>query len=1031
MTRGWTVAGFRSVLRMLEACLFLALACSFAAALDSNRTIAQFAHTAWGPKDGAPSVVTSLARSSDGYLWLGSHDGLYRFDGVVFERYQPKSGGPLPAQDVFSLLSLPNGDLWIGFTSGGISLLRNGNATNYTAHDGVLGGEVWGFAQDREGTIWAATSGGLARLDGNQWKEVGKDWNFPGRSAYAPFLDCQGTLWVATEDTLVFLPSGARRFQSTGIRVGQVRHIAQAANGKLWMAETTRSTRPIPLSDKRLPSDETEVQVGSRAILFDNEGALWITSLGDGIRRSSAPELLRGRIKEFSTAVESFSARDGLSGDVVRSIVQDREGNIWVGTNNGLDRFRKTNLVPVDLPFKPNYSVLVSGDAGDVWVNDIDVTVRVHEGHADRDHPLPKQSNFAFRDSTGLIWWLGPDAIYRYQAGSYTKLALPSSFPKMYPEVAIAATGDGPGGLWLAALSEGLFFRKNGEWQQLETASGFTKFDPRTAYTDWMGRAWVGYADGTMIILDQANIQRVFPAGDSPVGSVRAINGRGRHIWVGGDSGLAYFDGNHFRRIVPADAETFESVMGVEEVADGSLWLAESRGVIQVPALEVRQALDKPSYRVKYRVFDSFDGLSGIFAGLPTNQKEIQGTDGKLWFVTSNGLVWVDPVNISTNTLPPPVLIRSISANGLQSGSPANLTLPPRTTNLQIGYTALSLAVPEKVRFRYMLEGVDKEWQDAGTRREAFYTRLGPGEYHFRVIACNNDGVWNEEGARLAFSIAPAWFQTRWFQALYIGLFLLLLWVLYQLRLKQLERQFNVTLQARVDERTRIARDLHDTLLQTLHGLMFQFQAVRNLMPRRPDEAMRSLDEAISDTKEALAESRDAIQGLRSEPVAAGNLAELLKATSQELAHAGNGDREPPKFDLIEEGEGRTLSLTTQDEVCRIAVELLRNAYQHAQAHRIEVEVRYGDEMFRLRIRDDGKGIDRSVLREGGSAGHWGLRGIRERAERIGAQVDFWSEAGAGTEVQVEVPASIAYETPQDGLVSKLIRKVRNHAQRS
>jgi signal transduction histidine kinase len=212
---------------------------------------------------------------------------------------------------------------------------------------------------------------------------------------------------------------------------------------------------------------------------------------------------------------------------------------------------------------------------------------------------------------------------------------------------------------------------------------------------------------------------------------------------------------------------------------------------------------------------------------------------------------------------------------------------------------------------------------------------------------------------------------------------------------------------------------------------MFQFQAVRNLMPRRPDEALSTLDEAISDTKSALAESRDAIQGLRSEPIAAGNLAKFLTAMSQELADAENGDSEPPKFDLIEEGEGRTLSLTAQDEVCRIAVELLRNAYQHAQAHRIEAEVRYGDEMFRLRIRDDGKGIHPSVLKEGGSAGHWGLRGIRERAKRIGAQVDFWSEAGAGTEVQVVVPASIAYESSQEGFVSKLVRKLRNHARRS
>ena len=221
----------------------------------------------------------------------------------------------------------------------------------------------------------------------------------------------------------------------------------------------------------------------------------------------------------------------------------------------------------------------------------------------------------------------------------------------------------------------------------------------------------------------------------------------------------------------------------------------------------------------------------------------------------------------------------------------ANLILPPRTTNLQIDYTALSLAVPEKVRFRYRLEGVDKEWQDAGSRREAFYTRLGPGEYHFRVIACNNDGVWNEEGAALTLASSPAWYQTRWFQALYIGLFLLLLWALYQLRLKQLERQFNVTLQARVDERTRIARDLHDTLLQTLHGLMFQFQAVRNLMPRRPDEAMRSLDEAISDTKEALAESRDAIRELRSEQTAETDLAQLLTAMANELASSQDADQ--------------------------------------------------------------------------------------------------------------------------------------------
>jgi ligand-binding sensor domain-containing protein len=253
--------------RTLEVCLFLALACLCSAALDSDRTIAQFAHTAWGPKDGAPTGINALAQTADGYLWLGTHDGLYRFDGIVFERYHPQSGGPFPAQSVTSLLALPNGDLWIGLRSGGISLLRNGNATNYTTRDGAPAGLVWGLAQDREGTIWAATDSGLARLEGSRWKDVGKDWSFPGKSALAVFLDRQGTLWASTEDTLVFLPPGTKRFQPTGIRVGEVTKIAQAANGKLWIAETSRPVRPIPLSDNQQPPDKTEVKVGSAGIL--------------------------------------------------------------------------------------------------------------------------------------------------------------------------------------------------------------------------------------------------------------------------------------------------------------------------------------------------------------------------------------------------------------------------------------------------------------------------------------------------------------------------------------------------------------------------------------------------------------------------------------------------------------------------------------------------------------------------------------------------------------------------------------------
>jgi signal transduction histidine kinase len=588
------------------------------------------------------------------------------------------------------------------------------------------------------------------------------------------------------------------------------------------------------------------------------------------------------------------------------------------------------------------------------------------------------------------------------------------------------ATEDGSGVLWLSAEREGLFYRNKEGWQRLETASELAKLSPRTAFTDWMGRAWFGYEGGTIILLKGESIQRIFPGDNSPVGSVRAINGRGRHTWFGGEEGLAFFDGNRFRRIIPADAEAFGSVMRVEETPDGSLWLAESRGVIEVPAPEVRQALDTPSYRVKYRMFDSFDGLRGTFAGTVTNQNEIQGTDGKLWFAASNGIVWIDPANISTNAFPPPVLIRSVRANGRQAGSLTNLALPPRTTDLQIGYTALSLSVPEKVRFRYELEGVDKDWQDAGTRRAAFYTRLGPGQYHFQVIACNNDGVWNDEGAHLDFNIAPAWYQTTWFRSSCVVAFALFLWALHHLRLQQLARQFNMRLEERVGERARIARELHDTLLQSLHGLMFQFQAARNMVHKRPDEAIQTLDSAIIETEEAIAESQDAIRDLRSEQMAQNDLAQLLTATANELASSQDANHNPPGFRVIVEGERRTLLPAIQDEVYRIAREVLRNAFQHASAHQVEAEIRYDVHAFRLRIRDDGKGIEPEVLKEGKRAGHWGLPGVQERAQRIGAKLEVWSEAGAGTEVQLTIPAALAYETSRDRSRFRLFRRAKS-----
>jgi signal transduction histidine kinase len=368
------------------------------------------------------------------------------------------------------------------------------------------------------------------------------------------------------------------------------------------------------------------------------------------------------------------------------------------------------------------------------------------------------------------------------------------------------------------------------------------------------------------------------------------------------------------------------------------------------------------------------------------------------------------------------VRIEQVTANHktyvVPSDEKASLRLPALVRDLEIDYTALSLVAPEKVLFRYRLEGYDREWQDAGNRRQAFYTNLKPKNYRFSVMACNNSGVWNEAGASLDFSVAPTYYQTLWFQMSCAAAFLALFWVLYRYRMLQIAREFNARLEERVNERTRIARELHDTLLQSFHGLMFRFQAARNIVLRRPEEAVHALDEALERTEQAIGEGRDAIQGLRASTVVSNELAQAVTALGEELAS------DSASFHVVVQGPPQDLHPILRDEIYAIAREAVRNAFRHAQARCIEVEITYNESSFQLRIRDDGKGIDAGTVAEG-RAGHYGVPGMRERAKRIGGKLDVWTGIGAGTEIELSIPGSIAYTTSPGRTVLGLFRKAR------
>jgi signal transduction histidine kinase len=493
------------------------------------------------------------------------------------------------------------------------------------------------------------------------------------------------------------------------------------------------------------------------------------------------------------------------------------------------------------------------------------------------------------------------------------------------------------------------------------------------------------------------------------VGDVMTVSDQGGHLWLGGAFGLEVFEEGRFRKINMTGEGPFVGISGIVELANRDLWLNGANGILHVSGPEIQHALNDPGYKPSFHLFNHLDGLLGTSALLRARPTAVVATDGRIWFSVGNGLIWIDPSRPLTNVLPPPVYIKSVSANGKEYLE-TPLELPVYSTNIRIDYTALSLSIPERVRFRYKLDSVDKDWQDPGNRRSAFYTNLRPGHHRFHVIACNNDGVWNETGKTLEFNILPAFYQTNWFLLLCATAIVWFAWAAYRYRIHQVTGRLDMQFKERLSERTRIARELHDTLLQSFQGLLLHFQRARNLLPGRTAEAMQTLDRALDGTEQAIVEGRDAIHDLRSFAPFAKSLAEEITLLGEELI-SNDVQTDPAQFRVVIEGSAQSLLDSAHTEIFRIAREALRNAVIHSKARLIEAELAYSGDLFRLRIRDDGIGIDPTTPNHGERTGHWGLAGMRERAEQLGAKLEVWSEPGAGTEVELSIPALIVYES--------------------
>lgn len=957
---------------------------SFAANLD--RSLSQFHHTSWTAKDGAPSQISAMAQTTDGYLWIGTARGLFRFDGVTFERYTAPPGLSLPSHNIYALVATRDGGLWISFRPAGVAFVKGDSLTVPSRPEELPSSQVYTFAADRDGGVWAGTHTGLELLMGSRWVLLGKDWNFPRERVWSLFVDRQGTLWVGVGRTVLFLRRGSRRFEATSVNVAiGVGRFGQARDGRIWIVEVGGPFRPIDGPPPRWGGGLT-----STWFLFDRDGALWaIASSQGGLFRVRFPESESTGVTERS---EGLSGRTG-------SLLQDREGNVWFGTNKGIDRFRYSHFVPVALPPTFQLLTLLPGPDGDLYAGSA-MTGRFGRIRGDEVETVETPSKLASvcRDVRGDTWWGGVGGLYRQRGMSLEFFPQPAFLGKA--DVMWEVIRDDHGGLWVSVGDQDLMHFQDGVWSKRSVPAGLSQEGPSATFRDPQDRTWFGYTREYVALLEGERATIYTKADGIDIGRIRVIRGSGAHKWFGGELGLALFRDGRFRNVLDENGKRLGTVTGIVETADGALWLNEMRGILRLPPREVRRILEDPAHRADVEVFDFNDGLRGSPQMNWTVSTAVEATDGRLWFATDNGLVWIDPRRMTTNSVPPTVLIRSLDADHHYLAAPG-IVLPPGTENIQIRYTATSLSIPERVAFRYRLEGVDDQWQDAGSRREAFYNHLAPGDYTFRVIASNNDGLWNDRGATLRFGVKPAWYQTNAFRVACAMLALLAFWALYRLRVKQIEAAARARFNERLSERTRLAREIHDTLLQTIQGSKMVADDALDA-PSDPARLHNAMQQVSGWLAQAMAEGRAALNSLRSSTTETNDLLEAMQRATESAMI-------PPSMSVTcsTSGERRELHPIVRDEIYRIGYQAILNASAHSGASRLSIELAYAQN-FTLRVEDNGSGIEPEVI-EQGKPGHFGLQGMRERAARIEGKLTISSAKGVGTTVTLVVPGGIAF----------------------
>lgn len=964
---------------------------------------AQHNFDVWTADNGLPqNVIGSVLQTRDGYLWVATLDGLARFDGVRFTVFNKSNTPGLTTNRFDAMYQDQMGNLWFGTEVGGVTRYRHGQFQTYGGEQGIPGNIVRGITGDKDGHVWILTVDTIAEWNENagrfvdvtpkgsglkyqpfQWDEADGFWKV-SKSSFECFIGGRSVTYALPPWLLGSLIWGAAREQDGTIWIELIdgRHVRADPDGKIsgpygriatssyldvrghnWNIQIgPHLTRSIVF-----PSSSHSESIAFRSMCKDKEQNLWLGSDGHGLYRFQ------------EQSIQTYSVEQGLNGRNVYPIYQDPSGAIWIGawytgmehSFTGLSRFYEgkfTTYRLADRPYGQLATAILMDHEGRLWIG-THGGLRVYQQGQFRSPSAPALPTGAlvqamYQGHEDAIWFgtsVGLVSLRDEETKVYTsKDGLAANDVRVI-------VGDADSDLWIGGYG-GLTRLHNGQFTHWTEQDGLTSNNVRAIYIDGAGVVWIGTYDG----------------------------------------GLGRFKDGRFVRYTTLDGLFDNGVFQILEDGRGNFWMSCNRGIYRVSKQELNEFAEGRRHTITSIPYGKVDGMRNVECNGGVWPAGIRARDGKLWFPTQDGVAVIDPATVSTDTQPPPVVIEAFVADRLPISIDSPAQIVSGKENLEIRYTALSFIKPEQIRFRYKLQGLDSNWIDAGQRRTAYYSHVPPGKYIFQVIAENSDGVWNDAGAAVGFSILPAFYQTLLFRVLCVVAVVGTLGLFYMFRLRRLAAAMQARFEERLEVRERIARDLHDTLLQGIYSASIHFDLANSRL-QEDSPAKPAVERGLDLLQQVNQEGRKALRSLRSRQTSSEGLEQALSLLSKEFALPENID-----FVVATDGPTRALRPLVRDEAYLIAREAVINAFRHAQASKIEVEVGYASRHLRVMVRDNGCGIDSQLLRTG-REGHWGLPGMRERAEKIGGRLNVLSGVNAGTEIELSVPGVLAFQDRSAG----------------